>query len=75
MVEKGVLESELINKRCCCYKGLPAEEIIWHMQNKEVGEVEAVQGSIREKSHHSMSIKDPNYVMLMMTTYGTLEHL
>ena len=34
-----------------------------------------VQGSIRGKSYHIMAIKDPDYKMLMMTTYGTLEQL
>ena len=56
-------------------KGVPAEEIIWQMQNKEVGDVVAVQDSIRGKSYHIMVIKDPDYVMLMITTYGTLDHL
>ena len=44
MVEKDVLGSELINKRRYWTKGMPAEEIIWHMQNKEVGDVDKVQG-------------------------------
>ena len=43
MVEKGVLSSELIKKRCYFLKGVPAEEILWHMQNKEVGDLDAVQ--------------------------------
>ena len=37
--------------------------------------MDAVQGSIRGKSYHIMAIKEPYCVMLMMTTYGTLEHL
>ena len=37
--------------------------------------MDSVQGSIRGNSYHIMSIKEPDYVMLMMTTYGTLEHL
>ena len=37
--------------------------------------MEAVQGSIRGERYHIMDIKDPDYVILMMTTYGTLEHL
>ena len=45
------------------------------MQTKEVGDMDAVQGSIIGKSYHIMTIKEPNYVMLMMTTYGTLENL
>ena len=56
--------SELIKKRSYCPKGVPEEEIIWNIQNKEVGRVYAVQGSIRGKSYHIMAIKDPYYVML-----------
>ena len=75
MVDKGVLGLDLIKKRRYWHKGVPSEEIIWHMQNKEVGYVDAVQGSIRGKSYHIMAIKEPDYVVLMMTTYGTLDNL
>ena len=34
MVKKGVLGSELIQKRRYWPKGVPAEEILWCMQNK-----------------------------------------
>ena len=54
---------------------MPSEDIIRHMQNKEVDDVYAVQGSIRRNSYHIMAIKEPKYVMLMMATYGALEHL
>ena len=37
--------------------------------------MDEVQGSIRGKSYHIMAIKETNYVVLMMTTYGTLENL
>ena len=37
--------------------------------------MDAVHGSIRGKSCHIMAIKEPDCVVLMMTTYGTLEHL
>ena len=65
----------LIKKRCYWPKGLPLEEILWHMKNKEVGYVGAVQGSIRGKRYHIMDIKDTDYVMLMVTKYEALEHL
>ena len=44
MLEKGFFRSTLINKRRYWFKGVPAEEIICHSQNKEVGGVDAVQG-------------------------------
>ena len=39
-----------------------AEEILRHAQNKGVGDVDAVRGSIRGKRYHIMAIKDPDYV-------------
>ena len=42
MVEKGVLGSAFIKKRCYWPKGVPAEEILLHTQNKEVGYVDTV---------------------------------
>ena len=75
MVKKGVSGLGLIKKRCYSPKGVPAEEILWYTQNKQVGDVDAVQGSIRGKIYHIVAIKEPGYVMLMMKTCGTLEHL
>ena len=45
------------------------------MQNKEVGSVETVQDSIIGKSYRIKDIKEPDLMVLMMTTYETLEHL
>ena len=75
MVDKGVFGLVLFKKRCYWPKGVPSEDILRHTQKKEVGDVEAVQGSIRGKIYHIMDINKPNYVILMMTTYGTLDHL
>ena len=75
MVDKGVLGLVLIKKRRYWPKGFPEEEILWHMQNKEVGDVGVVQGPIIGERYHIMAIKEPDYVMLMMITYGTLDHL
>ena len=42
MVEKGVLGLLLIKKQRYWTKGVPEEEILWHIQNKEVGNVDAL---------------------------------
>ena len=68
MVEKDVLGSVLVQKPRYWPKGVPSEEILPHMQNKEVDDVDSVQGSIRGKSYHNMAIKYSNYLVLMMTT-------
>ena len=75
MVEKGVLGSALIQNWCFWPKGVPVEEILRHMQNKEVRNVDSVQVSIIGKIYHVMSIKEPDYGMLTITTHGALEHL
>ena len=43
MVEKVVLGSAFIKNLCYWPKGVTVEEILQHMQNKEVGGVEEVQ--------------------------------
>ena len=75
IVEKGVLGSAIIKKRYYWPKGVPEEEILWYMQNNQVGDLDAVQGSMRGKIYHIMDVKEPNYVLLIMTTYRTLQHL
>ena len=37
--------------------------------------MDAIQGLIRGKIYHIMTKKEPDYMMLMMTTYGMLDHL
>ena len=44
MVEKVFLGSALINKRRYWPKGVPAEWILRYTQNKEIGDVDVVQG-------------------------------
>ena len=56
MAEKGVLGLALIKKWRYWTKGVPEEEILWIMQNKEVVIVDEVQGSIRGKSYQIMAI-------------------
>ena len=75
MVEKGVLAQELIKQQRCLPKGVPEEKILCRMQNNQVGDVDAVQGLIIGKIYHIIATKYPDYVMLMMKTYGMLENL
>ena len=56
-------------------KGCQQRILFGMCKNKEVGGVNTIQGSIRGERYHNMDINYPNYVMLMMKTYGTLEHL
>ena len=60
MVKKGVFGLALIKKQRYCLKGVPEVEIIRKMQNKEVGDMDAVQASIIGKIYHIMAIKEPD---------------
>ena len=73
IVENSVSGLTLINKWRYWPKGLPAEDIILHMQLKEVGDMDAVNYVIHWKSYQITYIRDPDYIIIMMTTYGTLE--
>ena len=75
MVEKGVFGSVLIQKRRYCTKGVPEVYIIWNIQQMEVGDLYTFPYTIHGKRYYIMTLKEPNHIMLMMTTYRTLENL
>ena len=52
-----------------------AEEMIWNTQKKYVGDMNALPNIIHGKSYHMISLKESDYIMIMMTTYGMLENL
>ena len=72
MVEKDMYGSTLIKKWRYYPKRLPEEYIICHMQQKEVGDVDAVTYIIHENSYNIMDIKEPKYIIIIITTYGTI---
>ena len=45
------------------------------MQWKGFGDVDVIPNRIHGKRYHIMALKEPEYVMLMMMTYGTLYYL
>ena len=44
------------------------------MQRKEVGNVDTFPYIINGKSYNIMALTDPDYVILIITKYGTLEN-
>ena len=42
------------------------------MKEREVGEVEALKGTIDNSPYHIFCMKEPDYNMKMMSTYGAL---
>ena len=64
--------ADLIKKRRCWPKYLPGDTIVAHFAEKGIGESDALQGMLDDVKFHVVAMKEPDYVMMFMTTYGTL---
>ena len=71
MKKKGVFAAALIKKRCYWPKYIPGDAIITHFQDNEIGASDALQGELDNVRFHVVGMKEPDYVMMIMTTYGT----
>ena len=61
--KKGVFASALIKKRCYWPKYIPGE--------KEIGATDSWTGKMDDVPYHVFSMKESDYVMSLMSTYGT----
>ena len=71
--KKGVFGAELIKK--CIYwpANIKGDAIDAHFSSKEVVNVDAVKQVEDGMAYHVFSMKEPDYLMKIMTTYGKLE--
>ena len=46
-----------------------------HFIDKPIGSVDALKGTLDEVPFHIFAMKEEDYVMMLMSTYGTLERL
>ena len=53
-------------------KHVPGNAIIRHFNNKEVGETDAIRGELDGVQFYLYGMKEPDYIMQIMSTYGTL---
>ncbi len=67
----GVFASALIEKRCYRPKYVDGKSIKAHFFNQEVGAVDAMHGSLEGVKVFIFAMKEPDYVMSLMSTYGT----
>ena len=70
---RGVFASALIKKRRYWPKHIKGDEIRDHFVQREVGDVDALPGIMDGVSFHVYAMKEPNYVLSLMSTYGMLE--
>ena len=71
--KKGVFGSELIKKRRYWPENIKCDAIDSQFALKEVGNVDAVKKVEDGVDYHIFCMKEPDYVMKLMTTYETLE--
>ena len=68
--KRGLFAVALIKK--CRYwpKYVPGNEIIAHFDNKDVGDVDTIEGTMDVVPFHIHAMKEPDYIMMLMSTYG-----
>lgn len=70
--ELGVYACIVVKKRAAWPKYVPADRLLEHLADKPVGDTNALQGTWHNQEFHLVGWKKPDYVFLLMTTFGTL---
>ena len=70
--EKGSICGVIDKKRRYWPKYIDGEAIIQHFQDKEVGATDALPGVLDDVPIQVHCMKEPDYVMMPMSSYGTL---
>ena len=71
---KGVFASALIKKRRYWPKYIKGDDIKAHFKNKNMGDADSRAGTLDNIPFHVYTMKEPDYVMSLMSTYGTNDH-
>ena len=70
---RGVYASALIKNHRYWPKYIKGDDIKSHFDDKDVGDCNAWKGQMDEVDFHVYAMKEPDYVMSIMLTYGTNE--
>jgi Transposase IS4 len=73
--QKGVYAAALVKKRRYWPKYIMGDEIKEHFGDKQVGDVDARRGTLNNTPFYVFAMKEPDYTMIMMSTYGTLNRV
>ena len=68
----GVFASALIKKRRYWPRYVPGDAINEKMKDKKVGECDSLNGVLNGQNYDIFCLKEPDYVMKVMSTYGGL---
>ena len=69
--KRGVYASALIRKHRYWPKYIKGDDIKSHFDGKDVGDCDSWKGQMDEVDFHVNAMKEPDYVMSIMSTYGT----
>ena len=68
--KRGLFAAALMKKYMYWPKYVPGNEIIVHFDNKDVGDVDTIKGTMDGVRFHMHAMKEPDYIMMLMSTYG-----
>ena len=71
--KRGVFASALIKKRKYWPAFIKGDDINKHFEGKEIGHTDSLPGTMDGVPFHVFGLKEPDYVMKVMATYGTNE--
>ena len=70
----GVFSHAVIKKRRYWPKYVPGDEINAHMEEKKIGDVACLKGELKSERYNLFVMKEPDYNMKLMATYGSLTY-
>ena len=70
-LKRGVFVSSLIMKQKYWPKYIDGDSIDAHFEGKQVGAVDSLLGQMHNIPFHVFGMKEPDYIMKLMSTYGT----
>ena len=73
--KRGCFAHALIMKWRYWPKHILGKEIITHFTDKEIGDADAISRILDEVLFYVIGLKEPDYLMKIMTTYGTMKQL
>ena len=73
LAKRGLFAAAVIKKRRYWPKYIHGDKIDKHFSDKPVGYQDALPGTLDGKNFHVFCLKEEDYVMKLMSTYGTLE--
>ena len=68
--KRGLFAAALIKKCRFWPKYVPGNEIIAHFNNRDMGDINAIKGTMDGVPFHIHTVKEPDYIMMLMSTYG-----